>query len=243
VIDPLLLPIATSPQVGNDSADVAVLPVGSFEQHGPHLPLVTDTVIACAIAASIAEAYQLRLLAPLTYSCSHEHAAFPGTVSISPTTLIALVADIRADLDRAGVRHLVVINAHGGNYALANLVQQANVQRRAMLLYPGSADWTEARASAGCDTTTSDDMHAGEAETSFLLHVAPRLVDSAWADADWEAPSPRPLLTLLGIAGYSPTGVIGTPSHASANKGRRLLDALTAGFDRPLKELRSSPGD
>src|SRR5690348_2897396 len=72
------------------SAQVAVLPVGSFEQHGPFLPLATDTLVACAVAREIAAAYPVHLLPPVTVSCSHEHADWPGTVSISSVTLHAV---------------------------------------------------------------------------------------------------------------------------------------------------------
>jgi creatinine amidohydrolase len=95
---------------------------------------------------------------------------------------------------------------------------------------------------AGCATTVHDDMHAGEAETSILLHVAPDLVSGDWADADWQAPT-RPLLTLLGMHHYTPTGIIGTPSQATAEKGRLLLAALVDAIDGPLKLLRGDqPG-
>jgi creatinine amidohydrolase len=110
-----LLPTATSEDEARRAARIAVLPVGSFEQHGGHLPLVTDTVVACAIAARLAAAYDLFLLPPVTMSCSHEHSSWPGTVSISHTTLTAVVTDVYAPLQRSGVKRLVLVNGHGGN--------------------------------------------------------------------------------------------------------------------------------
>ena len=93
---------STSADAAAQAATVAVLPIGSFEQHGDFLPLATDTMIACLIAQRIAADYDLLLLPPVTISCSHEHAAFPGTVSISATTLAAIVGDIRSRCTREG---------------------------------------------------------------------------------------------------------------------------------------------
>jgi creatinine amidohydrolase len=121
-------------------ARVAVLPVGSFEQHGRHLPLATDTIVASLIAERVAEHYGLFRLAPLTFSCSHEHEGFAGTVSIDAQTLIAVVSDIRASLGRHGIQRLVIVNGHGGNYVLSNIAQQANVEQRTVGLFPGRED-------------------------------------------------------------------------------------------------------
>ena len=90
-----LLSTAASTDVRDAAPDVAVLPVGSFEQHGGHLPLITDTAIACIIAQAIGKTYSLFVLPPVTISCSHEHADWPGTVSISASTLTAIVDDVR----------------------------------------------------------------------------------------------------------------------------------------------------
>jgi creatinine amidohydrolase len=119
-----LLPTATSEDEARRAARIAVLPVGSFQQHGGHLPLVTDTVVACAIAARLVAAYDLFLLPPVTMSCSHEHSSWPGTVSISHTTLTAVVTDVYASLRRSGVERLVLVNGHGGNYVLSNFTDR-----------------------------------------------------------------------------------------------------------------------
>lgn len=215
---------------------MAVLPVGSFEQHGPHLPLATDTLIACEIARRCAEAYDLLLLTPVCFSCSHEHGAFAGTVSVSASTLTKIVEDVVSDLSRQGVSKLVVINGHGGNNVLSNVVQQANTDRRTVLLYPTSHHWNLARTAAGCETNAHEDMHAGEAETSILLALAPEMVRPGWEKADHEVDD-RSLLTLVGMRGFTETGVIGRPSLASAPKGVALIEALVTGLSDPLKQL------
>ena len=235
-----LLPTATSPEVRAAGAAVAVLPVGSFEQHGPHLPLTTDTLIACLIAREIAATYSLFLLPPITISCSHEHAAFPGTVSLSATTLIRVIDDIAQSLHQSGVRHLVIVSGHGGNYVLSNIVQQANVSGSRMSLFPGRDDWAAARELAGMQTTVSEDMHAGELETSIVLGSQDDLVRPSYLESDNVA-NPRPDLLTLGIREYAPTGVIGRPSVATAEKGKKALETLIDRFGRHLGVLTRDP--
>ncbi|MGQ4616994.1 creatininase family protein [Nocardia sp. R7R-8] len=220
---------ASSTDVADAAARVAVLPVGSFEQHGDHLPLITDTVIACLIARQLAENYPLLLLPPLTISCSHEHETFAGTVSLSPATLIAVISDIRRSLDRSGITTLVLVNAHGGNYVLGNVAQEANATGRNVVVYPGREDWNRAREAAGMDTGSHEDMHGGELETSILLHARPDLVRPSFQHADHEA-SDRSHLQLLGMSAYTSSGIIGRPSAATDVKGKAALDALTKSF-------------
>jgi creatinine amidohydrolase len=209
------------------AAALAVLPVGSFEQHGPYLPLATDTLIACAVASAISEHHNVFRLPPITFSCSHEHSAYPGTLSISATTLAAVVGDIADGLVQQGVTGLIIVNAHGGNAVLTNVVQHAK-QRGSRIkigLYPSREDWTEARAAAGITSSNHDDMHAGELETSILLAAYSDYLREGWVSADHTA-TDRRYLTTLGIDAYTPTGVIGYPSRATDTKGKMALQHL-----------------
>ncbi|MGH3547292.1 MAG: creatininase family protein, partial [Pseudonocardiaceae bacterium] len=217
-------------------ATVAMLPVGSFEQHGDHLPLTTDTIVACVIANRLATTYTALLLPPVTISCSHEHEGFEGTVSLSSRTLIALIDDVQSSLARSGIKHLVLVNGHGGNYVLSNIAQEANVTERRIALFPGREDFRIARERAGMVTTTSEDMHGGEWETSILLHSHPHLVRSTHSQNDHDAPQ-RPHLLITGIRAYATKGIIGLPSVASAAKGQAALDSLTSSFSDMLKVL------
>jgi creatinine amidohydrolase len=232
-----LLPASTTSDVRDGGATCAVLPVGSFEQHGDYLPLITDTVVATVIAQELCGAYPLLQLPPVTMSCSHEHAAWPGTVSISAATLSAMIGDIYGSLARSGLTSLVILNGHGGNYVLGNVVQEANAQGKRMALFPSGADWADARRSAQLASPAHEDMHAGEIETSILLHAHPELVRDGYQAADWVAGDRRHLLT-TGMGEYTRSGVIGRPSLGSAEKGKAVLAALVAGFADVLEILQ-----
>jgi creatinine amidohydrolase len=234
----VFISIATSHDEAARAADVAVLPIGSFEQHGGHLPLATDTLIAAAIAERITADYDLLLLPPIAIGASHEHADFKGTVSISSVTLHAIVTDVATSLDHAGLTKLVIVNGHGGNYVLRNVVQESNVGARRMTLFPSSEDWTDARRAAGVVTTNHEDMHGGEAETSILLATSPEVVRPSYRDADFTADDRRHLLT-VSVHAYSVSGVIGRPSLATADKGRLLLESLSVQFKHHLTLLRT----
>lgn len=231
-----LLPTSTSTEVQTRNSAVAVLPIGSFEQHGQFHALMTDSAIACAIAKEIATEYNLFLLPPITFSCSHEHSTFPGTVSIRATTLARIVEDVLDSLRQSGIERLAIVNGHGGNYVLQNVVQQANVGGPRVTLFPGREDWDKARQRAGMTTTGHEDMHAGELETSILLHAAPELIRAGYESADWRADD-RPHLLVSGIGKYTPSGVIGFPSLGTAEKGKDALSALTTSFKDHLALL------
>ncbi len=226
------MPTETSTAAASAGATVALLPIGAHEQHGGHLPLATDSMIAFIVASALAEEYGARLLPTITVGCSHEHSGFAGTVSLSPATLIAVIDDIRASIQSEGVEKLVIVNAHGGNYVLGNIVQQANAEvPGSMALFPMPFDWAAAREKAGLMTDNHTDMHGGELETSILLHALPHVVSDNYAEADYEQPDLRGLLT-DGMAALTPTGVIGRPSLATAEKGEAVVQAVVGLFDR-----------
>jgi creatinine amidohydrolase len=223
---------ATARDERERNASVALLPVGSFEQHGDYLPLTTDTVVACAIANAIAAAHRVMLLSPITISCSHEHADWRGTVSIGSQTLCRIVTDVADSVRRSGVDHVVVVNAHGGNYVLSNVVQEyTSVHGPVMSLFPLGQDWARARAAAGMETDDHTDMHAGELEVSILLAVQPSLLRSGYETSDWIADD-RPGLLTHGISEYTKSGVIGIPSLGTEEKGRRVIASLQTSFQR-----------
>jgi creatinine amidohydrolase len=229
-----LITTATAKDERDRDAKIALLPIGSFEQHGDYLPLITDTIVACAVANEIAKTHSVMLLPPITVSCSHEHAAWRGTASISSQTLYRIVTEIADSVRRTGVEHLVVVNGHGGNYVLNNVVQEYTaIHGPSMSLFPLGSHWEHARTHAGMETDNHRDMHAGELEVSILLAVNPMLLRKGFEDSDWTADD-RPDLLSLGMTAYTSSGVIGKPSRGTGDKGSTVLAALAKAFRPPI---------
>jgi len=174
----------------------------------------------------------------VTISCSHEHEGLlAGTVSITARTLYTVITDIAASLERAEIRKVVLVSGHGGNYVLSNIVQEANITERRMLLYPNQETWVQALKDAGCRSDPHSDMHGGEIETSILLHATPGLVRKGWRDVDHNVPQ-RPDLLTVGMKGYTTSGIIGRPSLAVASKGAALIDGIVRACAPHLDLLR-----
>lgn len=203
-------------------AHLLAVPLGSTEQHGPHLPLGTDTLVACALADRLAAARPDVVVAPaLPYGSSGEHAGFPGTLSIGQEALRAVVVElVRSAGAFAGV---VLISGHGGN---------AEPLARAT----GTAEAEGRRVLAWSPRVPGGDAHAGRTETSLLLALAPTLVRTSAVEPGNTRPLPAllPALRTGGVAAVSPNGVLGDPTGAGATEGMRLLDALTADLVRAV---------
>lgn len=208
---------ATSPET--TGAGLVLLPVGSVEQHGPHLPLETDTTIATAVATATADRLGGRdagvWVAPaLTYGSSGEHQSFPGTCSIGTEALHFLVVELVRSI-RTWAARVVLVNGHGGNLtALRAAVEQL-------------VDEGHDVAWVAC-ATEDVDLHAGRTETSLLLHLSPDQVRLDLA----ETGDCRPLAEILpalisgGVAAISPNGVLGDPTGASATEGSAVLASM-----------------
>jgi creatinine amidohydrolase len=210
----------TSPEAGKLATAGALLavPVGATEQHGPHLPLSTDTDLAVALCARLAAARPGVLAAPpVAYGASGEHQDFPGTLSIGSEAVELLLVELCRSATRTFSRVLLV-STHGGN---AEAARRAERRLRA-----------ESRDVLAWLPSGEGDAHAGRAETSLELALAPDRVRPGRAQAG----NTRPLTELMpelrrsGVRAVSPNGVLGDPAGASAAEGVALLSRLVAGL-------------
>jgi creatinine amidohydrolase len=196
------------PQISGQA--LLAVPIGSTEQHGPHLPVDTDTRIAVAIAEGLAARRPDVLVAPaLPYSASGEHAGFPGTLSLGTEALTTVLVELVRSADET-CRGVILVNAHGGNVtALTSAVGLLRTEGRRALAWGPRAPWPE-------------DLHAGRAETAVMLHLAP---DSVLMEARVAGPVPSVTeLVTTGVRAASPSGVLGDPSGADAELGRQVLE-------------------
>ncbi|SDU83556.1 creatinine amidohydrolase [Gordonia westfalica] len=195
-----------------------VVPLGSVEQHGPHLPLDTDTRIASAVADVVCERLVAEdiLRAPdLNYGASGEHEGFAGTISIGHDALRGMLIEYGRSACR-WARRIVFVNGHGGNTrTLIDAVTRLRYEGRDAAWFPC--------AFPGADA------HAGFTETSVLLHVSPSMVDTARAVAGNREPVGALLGAMRegGVGAVSPNGVLGDPTEATADEGRRLVAEVT----------------
>jgi mycofactocin system creatininase family protein len=215
---------ATSPTT--QGADLVLIPVGSIEQHGPHLPLETDTVIARAVADRMAPALGGAWVAPpISYGASGEHQEFPGTCSIGTDALRVVLVELVRSV-RCWAERVVLVNGHGGNLtALREAVEQLRVEGHDVTWVPCA--------------TEDVDLHAGRTETSLMLHLAPWSVRLDRAEVGNVQPLQELLPAMLtgGVAAVSVNGVLGDPTGASATEGAQLLDGIVA---RALHEVHQS---
>ena len=227
--------------------DVALLPVGATEQHGPHLPLDTDSFDADYLARAVAErcSFPRPVVLPLVpYGVSYHHEDFSGTISITNQTLSRLVYDIGVGAARNGVTKLVIINGHGGNDPALNYAAQEINRDARIFVAVDSGETSDVDIYAMIDTP--NDVHAGEIETSTSLAVRPELVRLDRAQKLVPKFSSRYLdfTSKRGISWHaytkriSKSGVMGDPTRASAEKGRRMWEVMISHLVALVEDLK-----
>lgn len=235
-------------RVGQGS--ILIQPVGAIEQHGPHLPLVTDELIAGAAADALVSTYgdelDLFVLPSLAYSKSNEHAWAPGSIWQHPQTMLAVLDDLGRSIAGLAATKLVFLNGHGGNTALLN------VACRELRLHHGLTTFL-AHPSVPPDHgggSTADELgmgiHAGLHETSIVLHLRPDLVDMSLATRNVpEALAANRHVRFGGAVSFGwladdfgPSGHIGDPTSATAELGKELFEGAVSRLGEALAEVR-----
>ena len=218
------------PDVEAGPRRLLVVPVGSLEQHGPHLPMDTDTRIACAVAErACAGRPGVGLAPPVAIGASGEHASFPGTLSIGTTALSLLLVE----LGRHASLHwpaTLLVNGHGGNVpAITDAVSQLRQEGRQCHVWHAGLP--------------GGDAHAGRTETSVMLALAPSQVRLGSAAPGEVRPLAEimPALRAEGVRKISQNGVLGDPSGASSAEGEQMLGRLVAGLSATLDTLLAEP--
>ncbi len=245
----------TSPEVASLDRDgtVFILPLGSVEQHGNHMPLGTDTMLAHSVSLAAAELSpgKTAVLPPPWYGFSAHHMRFPGSVTLRAETLMAVAEDIVASLVSHGFRRILIVNGHGGNGGVIDLLasklgyRHYGKARIAALTY-----FQLARdAIAALRRSEAGGMgHACEFETAMIQHIRPELVKMERAVATYPDPgSPYLTTDLLGgsaiktyldFADLSPTGTLGDPALATPDAGGKFFEAVVGELAAFIEDFR-----
>jgi creatinine amidohydrolase len=236
----------TWPELRTVSRDATLLmaPLGSCEQHGPHLPALTDTLLVTAVAEAVERqrADRVLLLPTLWLGASEHHLAFGATLTTGPALYADLLAEAYASLLREGFQRLFLLNGHGGNVAPMQVALRELKGRFPHCLVAGASYWEIASSEIAslCEGPRKEIGHACEIETSLMLWVWPELVRRGKSH-DEASPEPRGVFLAASMAERTVHGVVGYPSLASREKGEKLLEGITGAVVRAVDELLRLP--
>ena len=249
----------TAQRSGLAAQTVAVLPVAATEQHGPHLPLSVDAALLQGVIGAalplLPQDLPLLLLPPQNIGLSTEHRAYAGTLTLSPATLMALWTELGECVARAGIKKLLLLNGHGGQVSVMDIVARELRQRCGLLVY--SASWFSLPLPDEVAGRFSAEehrfgIHAGEIETSMMLHLAPQTVRMEHARHFHSTSQDRAArYVLLGngksaklawaMQDYHPAGAVGNAAAATPENGRAVVQAAAAQLAVLLQELHELP--
>jgi creatinine amidohydrolase/Fe(II)-dependent formamide hydrolase-like protein len=229
-----------------------VVVIAAIEQHGPHMPLVTDLLLGERLLSlaleRLPESDELWAIPSLAYGKSNEHLRFPGTVTLSERTLAAAVHDIGASVARAGFRRLILLNSHGGNRTVLEYLARDVRLETGLMVFPVSTFLLGLEFDPIGPDEARWGTHAGDWETSLMLALAPELVHMDRAPGDpayprYDEREPRHL-SPYGPVGFAWTteelslsGAIGDPRRADAERGREIVERTTARLAEVLAEI------
>ena len=234
------LPFLTSNQV-NQMPDkekaVVVLPVASIEQHGPHLPVFTDSIIVQAVLEKALEKlpkdFPVWVLPIQCYGKSNEHAGFPGTFTLTSETFVSLLKEYGANVYRNGFKRLVFLNAHGGNTEIIDFVIRDIREQTNLLVFALHVGLRVATPTTGLsEDERTFGIHAGDVETSILLDYCPQYVKMDLAPnglpSHLQSMNTQPFMGALNFAwltrDITPSGVLGNAKTADPLRGKKYLD-------------------
>ena len=207
--------------------ELAIIPVGSLEQHGPHLPVMTDWAIAAELGKRVAEKMGAFLVPALPISTCREQMGKKGSVWMEPMTFYQMMNDIILSLKTQGFKKVGILQCHGGIFVMTPLVRDLNAKYNPDLMVGlvDSCIYSPILLAEGILESTSE-LHAGESETSRMLAIAPETVHMDKA-VDFVPAVPRPYLSYGNIFRASPAGVWGEATKATAEKGEKIFTRCT----------------
>lgn len=235
---------------------IALLPVGAVEQHGPHLPLATDALIAEELARLVIdllpETATVLVLPGQSLGDSGEHGAFPGTLDLTPETLIRSWSEIGRAVRRAGLRKMVILNSHGGQPQVVDIVAQRLRRQEGMLVVKANTFRLGLPDGLFDQDELKFGIHAGAIETSVMLHLHPELVRrdkladfpslSLEMEGDYDLLGPGRAASFAWAAqDLNPAGACGDARQADAEKGRAVVDHWARSLARILEETARFP--
>lgn len=205
-------------EIRDSGVDTAVIAFGSIEQHGHHLPLAVDWIVADEVARRLGEELNAYVLPAMPFGCSREHMGFPGTITLRPLTLAAVLEDIVESLYHHGFRRIVMFTAHGGNWVLKPAMRELNFRHEDL-----SIVWAGGPVPDDGDPVPVE-THAGEGETSLMLALRPDLVKPELA-VDSPGIVGQEFNDYVGYEKTTRTGAWGLPSKATEETGAASLEA------------------